>query len=98
MAGYKVLITHEIVGYTIGERLTKHLVRHSLLRAMAARRPVKEPLHHSDRDSQYCSSEYRNILAQFGLEVSMSGNGNCWIMHPLRVFGGRGNPKAGANT
>jgi transposase InsO family protein len=86
LAGYKDLFTGEIVGYAMGERLTKNLVSQSLLKAMAARRPVKGLLHHSDRGSQYCASEYRQRLEQFGIQVSMSGTGNCFDNAPMESF------------
>ena len=35
-------------------------------------------VHHSDRGSQYCSSDYRAILAAHNVAVSMSRKGNCW--------------------
>jgi len=55
LAGHKDLFTGEIVGYAMGERLTKSLISQSLFRAMAAKRPATGLLHHSDRGSQYCS-------------------------------------------
>jgi transposase InsO family protein len=45
-------------------------------------------LHHSDRGSQYCSYEYRNILDQFHLKISMSGKGNCFDNAPMESFWG----------
>jgi transposase InsO family protein len=57
MAGHKDLFNGEIVGYAMGERLTKSLVSQSLFRAVAAKRPAKDLIHHSDRGSQYCSYE-----------------------------------------
>ena len=88
LAGHKDLFNGEIVGYAMGERLTRNLVRQSLLRAVAAKRPEKGLLHHSDRGSQYCSHEYRTLLGQFGLEASMSGSGNCFDNAPMESFWG----------
>jgi transposase InsO family protein len=34
---------------------------------VAAKRPAKGLMHHSDRGSQYCSYEFRQILDRFGL-------------------------------
>lgn len=86
LAGHKDLFTNEIVGYAMGERLTKNLISESLCRAMSAKRPAIGLLHHSDRGSQYCSQEYRDILDQFGLQVSMSGKGNCYDNAPMESF------------
>jgi len=86
LAGHKDLFTNEIIGYAMGERLTKNLISESLYRAMLAKRPATGLLHHSDRGSQYCSQEYRDILDQFGLQVSMSGSGNCYDNAPMESF------------
>jgi len=88
LAGHKDLFTAEIVGYAMGERLTKNLVSQSLLRAMAAKRPAQGLMHHSDRGSQYCSYEYRRLLDQFDLKASMSGTGNCFDNAPMESFWG----------
>ena len=88
LAGHKDLFTHEIVGYAMGERMTKNLVSESLYRAVSAQRPARGLMHHSDRGSQYCSYEYRQILDQFGLQVSMSGKGNCYDNAPMESFWG----------
>ena len=88
LAGHKDLFHGEIVGYAMGERLTKSLISQSLFRAMAAKRPATGLLHHSDRGSQYCSYEYRNILDQFHLRISMSGKGNCFDNAPMESFWG----------
>ena len=88
LAGHKDLFTGEIVGYAMGERLTKSLVSESLCRAVAAKRPANGLIHHSDRGSQYCSYEYRSILDQFDLKASMSGKGNCFDNAPMESFWG----------
>lgn len=88
LAGHKDLFTGEIVGYAMGKRLTKSLVSESLFRAMAARRPAAGLIHHSDRGSQYCSYEYRELLAQCKMIPSMSGRGNCFDNAPMESFWG----------
>ncbi len=88
LAGHKDLFTSEIVGYAMGERLSRNLVSQSLLQAVATKRPEKGLLHHSDRGSQYCSHEYRNLLDECGLQASMSGRGNCFDNAPMESFWG----------
>ena len=88
LAGHKDLFNGEIVGYAMGERLTRNLVSQSLFRAVAAKHPAKGLIHHSDRGSQYCSYEYRQLLDQFDLKVSMSGTGNCFDNAPMESFWG----------
>ena len=88
VAAHKDLFTADIVGYAMGERLTRNLVSQSLFKAVAAKRPAKGLIHHSDRGSQYCSYEYRNILERFGLTASMSRKGNCYDNAPMESFWG----------
>ncbi len=88
LAGHKDLFSGEIVGYAMGERLTRNLISQSLFRALAAKCPAKGLTHHSDRGSQYCSQEYRQILDHFGLKASMSGKGNCFDNAPMESFWG----------
>lgn len=88
LAGHKDLFTHEIVGYAMGERMTKNLVSQSLFRAVEARRPAQGLMHHSDRGSQYCSYEYQALLQQFEMRPSMSGKGNCFDNAPMESFWG----------
>ena len=57
LAGHKDLFTGELVGYAMGERMTRNLVSQSLFRALRAKRPARG-LMHSDRGSQYCSQEF----------------------------------------
>jgi transposase InsO family protein len=88
LAGHKDLFTGEIVGYAMGERLSRNLVSQSLFRAVIAKRPAHGLIHHSDRGSQYCSHEYTRILEQCGLQASMSGRGNCFDNAPMESFWG----------
>jgi len=88
VAGHKDLFSGNIVGYAMGERLTRNLVSDSLFRAIVAKRPSEGLIHHSDRGSQYCSHDYKNILDRFGLKVSMSGKGNCYDNAPMESFWG----------
>ena len=88
LAGHKDLFTGEIVGYAMGERLSRNLVSQSLLRALSSKRPSAGVLHHSDRGSQYCSQEYRSLLERFGLQISMSRTGNCFDNAPMESFWG----------
>jgi len=88
LAGHKDLFHGEIVGYAMADRMTKNLISESLFRAMWAKHPGKGLIHHSDRGSQYCSHEYRQLLNRFGVEASMSGKGNCYDNAPMESFWG----------
>ncbi|WP_430189202.1 DDE-type integrase/transposase/recombinase [Paenibacillus thiaminolyticus] len=50
----------------------------ALEQAYKAQRPAEGLLHHSDRGSQYASSEYRERLKKYGMNSSMSRKGNCY--------------------
>ena len=88
LAGHKDLFTGEVVGYAMGERMTKNLVSQSLFRAVSAKRPAAGLIHHSDRGSQYCALEYRKLVEQFGMRTSMSRRGNCYDNAPIESFWG----------
>jgi len=88
LAGHKDLFNGEIVGYAMGERMSRNLIGQSLLQALSIRRPEKGLLHHSDPGSQYCSHEYRSLMENYGLEASMSGSGNCYDNAPMESFWG----------
>jgi len=88
LAGHKDLFNSEIVGYAMGERLSRNLVSQSLLKAVAVKRPAGGLIHHSDRGSQYCAYEYQRMLSHFNLRSSMSGTGNCFDNAPMESFWG----------
>lgn len=88
LSGHKDIFTKDIVGYAMSERMTKQLVSKSLFRAVAAKRPSKGLIHHSDRGSQYCAPSYRKLLEQFGMTASMSRKGNCYDNAPMESFWG----------
>lgn len=78
LAGHKDLFSGEIVWHTLVARMTKGLVMKSLFRAVVKQRPPAGMIHHSDRGSQYYSKDYRALLSQFKMQVSMSRKGNCY--------------------
>ena len=86
LVGHKDLCTRQIVGYAMGERMTRNVVIESLRRAVEATRPSAGLVHHSDRGSQYCSAEYRKMLEALGMTASMSGTGNCYDNAPMESF------------
>lgn len=88
LAALKDLHSGEIVGYAMDCRMTRHLVMDALYRAAALRRPAPGLIVHSDRGSQYCSSQYRVLLIQFGMQASMSRRGNCYDNAPIESFWG----------
>lgn len=57
--------------------MTVELTLGALEDAYRAKKPKKELLRHSDRGSQYASSDYRSKLAAYKMKASMSRKGNC---------------------
>ena len=88
LAGHTDLVTGDIVGSAMGERITKSLVSQSLCRAVTSKRPLRGLIHHSDRGSQYCSYEYQALLGQFAMKASKSRKGNCDDNAPMESFWG----------
>jgi putative transposase len=88
LAAIKDLWNREIVGYAMSHRMTQDLVGRALFRAVAARRPPRDLIHHSDRGSQYCSHNYRKLIKQFKMLPSMSRKGNCWDNASMESFFG----------
>lgn len=50
---------------------------------MAAKRPEKGLIYHSDQGSQCCSHRSLTLLRQFGMRVSMIRKGNCRDNEPM---------------
>lgn len=72
------LFSRRIIGWQMGERMTKELVVTALKRAIGKQAPKAGLIHHSDRGSQYASKSYQSILRTHGITTSMSRKGNCY--------------------
>jgi len=73
------LYSRKVVGWSMSERMTSELVISAMQMALEQRcPPARELLHHSDRGSQYASGAFQKVLAEHGIECSMSGAGNCY--------------------
>lgn len=87
LADIKDLFSCEIVGYAMGARMTQALGQ-ALFRAVQNKQPAAGLIHHSDRGSQYCAYDYRQMLEQFEMQASMSRRGNCYDNAPMESFWG----------
>lgn len=92
LAAVMDLFSRKIVGWSVGERMTRHLPLRALHMAKQRRRPSAGLIHHSDRGSQYASADYQRELASDGIVCSMSRKGNCYdnavmesFFHTLKV-------------
>jgi putative transposase len=72
------LFSRKVVGWSMSEHIDRHLVLNALDMALKGRQPPRGLLHHSDRGSQYASTDYQQALAARGIQCSMSRKGNCW--------------------
>lgn len=80
------LHTRMVVGWSMDSRMTRDLVISALRMGWFRRKPKVGVIHHSDRGSQYCSDDYRQLLTEYGMLASMSRKGNCWDNAPTESF------------
>jgi putative transposase len=72
------LFSRRVVGFAMSDRIDRALVLQALKLAAGRRVPNAGLTHHSDRGSQYASSDYRKALGDLDIVCSMSRKGNCW--------------------
>lgn len=80
------LFSRMVVGWAMDATENEHLVRLAFQMALARRHPSAGLLHHSDRGSEYTSLGYRALLAELGIEVSMSRTANCYDNAVMESF------------
>jgi putative transposase len=77
---YLFLITdaysHKVVGYCPSLTLEAGAAMAALRMALQQLNEGEQPIHHSDRGSQYCSTDYTALLSLHGLSISMTENGD----------------------
>lgn len=87
LAAVMDLYSRRIIGWSMSNRMTEDLTLSALQMAVHKRLPEDKPLlHHSDRGSQYTSKSYQRHLERYGIQVSMSGAGNCYDNAPMESF------------
>jgi putative transposase len=80
------LFSRRVVGWAMAAHRDTELVEQALQMALARRHPEPGLLHHSDRGSQYTSASYQVLLAQAGIQVSMSRKGDCYDNASMKSF------------
>lgn len=80
------LFSRQVVGWAIDEHMRAELCIQALEKAYWNKKPKKGLLHHSDRGSQYASSEYTKKLEMMGMVQSMSKKGDCYDNSPTERF------------
>ena len=72
------LCSRAVVGWSMADHMRAELVNQALTMATCQRQPAAGRIMHTDRGSQYGADSYRRLLAQYGMQPSMSRKGNCW--------------------
>jgi len=72
------LYSRRIVGWSMSQRNSRHLVHNALSMALSQRHVEGELIHHSDRGAQYLSDDYQALLKKHGISCSLSGAGSCY--------------------
>jgi putative transposase len=78
LAVFLDLYSRMVVGWAVSSELTTHFVAQAVLMGQQRRGTAVSPLVHSDRGSQYASLVFRDQLAAWSCQQSMSRKGNCW--------------------
>lgn len=80
------LYSRKIIGWSMQESLSQHLVLSALRDALRQRNPDSGLIFHSDRGWQYANTSIRNLLGLHGILQSMSGTGNCYDNAVMESF------------
>jgi transposase InsO family protein len=70
--------SRRVIGWALDRTLEDELTLDALRMALARRIVQPGLVHHSDRGTQYASSDYTNLLKDHGITISMSRKGNPW--------------------
>lgn len=82
------LYSRKVVGWSMSERMTATLACDALRMALFRRGMPRGVIMHTDRGSQYCSREHRDLLDQHGLIASMSAKGDCYDNAAMESWNG----------
>jgi transposase InsO family protein len=72
------LASRRVVGWALADHMRTELVEDALKMAFAQRGPEKGVTFHSDRGSQYTSSDFAKLARANGVVLSVSRKGECW--------------------
>jgi len=70
--------SRRVIGWALERTLEDELTLTALGMALSRRAVQAGLVHHSDRGSQYASSDYTDLLKAHGIDISMSRKGNPW--------------------
>jgi putative transposase len=72
------LASRRVVGWALADHMRAELVCDALRMAIAQRRPAPGLIFHSDRGTQYTSTEFTDLLAEHRMTQSLSRPRQCW--------------------
>jgi putative transposase len=78
LSGIEDLFQRKVVGWSLGDRITKELTIRALEQAVGRENPGDGLIFHSDRGSQYAAYAYQEVLGKYCIRQSMSRKGNCY--------------------
>ena len=70
--------SRRVIGWALERNMEDELTLTALGIALSRRAVQPGLVHHSDRGSQYASSDYTDLLKAHGIDISMSRKGNPW--------------------
>jgi putative transposase len=70
--------SRRVIGWALERTLEDDLTLAALRMALSQRAIQPGLVHHSDRGSQYASTDYTDLLKAHGIDISMSRKGNPW--------------------
>ncbi|MEG2389204.1 MAG: DDE-type integrase/transposase/recombinase [Clostridia bacterium] len=70
------ICSRRVIGWAVSETIDRHLASAALEKALKARKPRPGFIFHSDRGSQYASSDFRGVVVRHGGLQRMSGPGS----------------------
>jgi len=86
LAAVMDLYSRRVVGWAMADHMKQELTVKALSMALSQCRPKPGLLHHTDRGCQYAATQYRALLHQHQIQVSMSRSGNCYDNAPMESF------------
>lgn len=76
----------KVVGWAIDDHMRADLVEQALLNAAASTVIHPGAIYHSDRGSQYASTQFRECITKLGMRSSMGRTGVCWDNAQAETF------------
>jgi putative transposase len=80
------LFSRRVVGWSMKAEMTAQLVTDALVMAIWRRGKPDALLHHSDQGSQYTSEQFQTLMADNGVQCSMSRSGDVWDNAAMESF------------